>query len=712
MIFNGKYTFQSTNATGPQQFLTSSSSQGMTYPTVSAGVATETERFITYQNQDGSLVIQMGDLFYLSAIEEVGWVVGNTSLDEAYEIKLVDEGGGQVSMQIYLTVATQWMPVRYSVNVQLPYLVFPIPGSKGASVTGDTYYNFTLQQTTPSLAQIQSSKSARGLDFRNVDLSGSDLSGVDCTGADFTNATLDGVNFSGATLSQATFIGASLNRTNLSGATLEGAVFTGTNLTTVDWGEAISARGTNFTECVAIGCQIGSSDMSKQADFTEAIFTGADFSGSDFSNSNLSQALLIRGVFIGAIFEQVNFTAAQLGGLDKTAAANLAFAYMPNVNFSKANLFGVSFAFSTLFGASTSMTSTATMEQADFSNAYLEGIDLTGGTLCGAKFNNACLVNVNFTKANLSPTLDGSIASSLDGACVQGAIFTQSTLENADLTNATVSFSQGSINVRYCNPVIGGPFPPPPQFEPLHYSATAGLDFTTMTADTICPNGMTVNANQKLGNSLTQMLTISSPATQWIPLSCTPSQSDQEAAPEVKNDSTTRNSSVVIETPNVELKTFSLRHFRNLRRLADDPEARHYFFWNQKMSDNQLKAMIHHYRLRHKKTGVTCWPAYRKADGSFIGVCGLAENNEAGGVEINVAVMPEFRGDPMVKEMYRAVLDYGFSRLGVERIFGMIEEENTASEKFMAKIGFRFIRNVLVRGFIPFKLYEITRDGF
>ena len=705
MEFFGKYTFKSTNPTGPQMFLTSSSSLGQTYPVVSAPSATEIEKWIVYQNGDGSLTIQMGDLFYLSALAAVGWVVADNSIDQATPMNIVDQGSGQVSLQIRPAGQSQWLPVRYSVNVLLPYLVFPISGNEQNEVA-DTFFNFAQTTITPSLAAIQSSKNAQGFDFQNVDLSQADLSGINCTGADFTNANLDGTIFSGATLTRAIFVGASLNKTNFSGATLDGAFFTDTDVSNVIWGTAISAKGAHFKNSVGIGCQIGSANPNVHANFTKADFTGAVFSKSDFSYAYLNEATLIKSVFDGAICEGTDFTSAQLGGLDKTAAADMSFSYMPNVIFSKANLFGVSFAFASIFGASTKMSDAATIEQADFSNAYLEGIDLTAATLQGAKFNNACMVGMNLTGAHLSPTLSGSVTSSLIGACLQGAIFTGSDLTNADLSNATVAFSQGTINVRYCNPLVGGPFPPPPDYEPLNYSATHGLDLTTMTADTVCPNELTVEANQQQGNNLQQMLTTANPKQEWVPVSCSSSQS----APAEELDSAANNSSVVIETPHLVLFTFSLRHFRDLRCLADDPEAKRYLFFNHQFSDRHLQAMIKYWRKHQKKSGIARWPVYRKSDKRFVGICGFSQNPDAGGVEISVGVMPEFRGDPIVKELFRAVINHGFSRLGFDRIYGVAEAENMAIKRFEAKFGFRFLRQIWVQGTIPYDLSELTPD--
>ena len=270
-----------------------------------------------------------------------------------------------------------------------------------------------------------------------------------------------------------------------------------------------------------------------------------------------------------------------------------------------------------------------------------------------------------------------------------------------------MAFTQGTINVRYCNPLVGGPFPPPPSFEPLNYNPTTGLDLSSMTARTICPNGLTVSANQRLGHDLTQMLTVKNPAGEWIPVGCGEGDTQGLAA---RASRMPMNPAIVLETNGARLRAPTMTRLSDLRRLSEDPESRRYMFSNQKLSDNQLKALIHHHRLRQKRTGLSCWPAYRKSDRAFIGLFELQESELVAGVEINVAVVPNFRGDPLVKEVYQAVLGMGLSRLGLKRIVGLVAQDNLAAQKFAERMGFRYLHDVLVRNIVALRLYEIGKD--
>ncbi len=705
MIFYGKYTFLSTNASGSLSYLSPRRlNSELTLPLVNAPSAGNREHWVAYLVAPGELILQTGaplleseGVRYLQGYDQLGLV--RTTLDRAQAsrfrfqagangiVRLETQGGAGESS----AAAAPWYLVSYVVDTVLSQLTYPMPGATLPPPSG-LLADFRQTTITPGLAELKRQGNAREMDFTYVDLTGADLSGLDCTRANFDHAILDRTDLSKANLSGATFLAASLDETRFSGATLNSADLSGTNLTKVVWGKGISARQTRFLGCTGIGCQIGSSDETQQADLTGANLTGADFGNADFSNVILESATLLETVFVGATFNQTDFRRAQLGGLKLSAAAIFSYAYLTNVDFTQANLFGVSFAFASLFGASTRIKEAATIEQADFTNAYLEGIDLSGATLRGAKFSNACLVNVDFSQADLTPTLAGSIVTSLTAACLQGTTFTGTRLDGADLTNATIATQDGSLPVRYCDPILGGPFPPPPSFEPLNYTATRALDLTTMSPTTVCPNGSTVRANQTLGIQLATMLRASNPASQWVPVSCFSAAVDRttllsaclpagdEKAPDVAE---------VMGTLNGCLRLFGPRSFRDLKQITENPAARRYLFNDRTFDRPGLKALLHYYRVGYQRDGISLFPGYRKSDDAFIGVFGLFPATDTPGPEVVAAVLPEFRGDAIVKELYRAVLDYGFGRLLKPRLYATIAAENIAAIKFAEKIGYR-----------------------
>ena len=714
-LFVGKSTFASTGTGAAPRYLTSEVSAGLIAPVVDATLVTEKERCLLYRPSgasDDEVIIQLGGLAYLSALhtEGLGLVNGQPDLDSAYRFKLVSSAQtGEVEWQIFLPDQKRWAPVRYTVDTPFPYLTFPLTGDEVRSGQTDLLTMFTQQQTTPSLASIQSSRSAQGCDLRHVDLTGADLTEVDFTGADLTGAILNGARLKKAVLTEAVLTSASLVGTDLSGATLDGAVMSGLDLTKVVWGDGtgLSARGTHLEHCFGMSCQLGS-PSEPYADFTKAYFEGADFTGACLDNARLVEAFMIGGVFVGASFDGADLGGAHLGGISRKAAANLAYAYMPNVNLEAANLFGVSFAFASLFGASTLIAGAASLEQADFSNAYLEGVSLKGAPLQGAKFDNACLVRADFTGASLSPTLAGSVASSLAGACLHGAIFTDAKLAGADFSGATVSFQRGGLQVRYCTPQ--GPFPSPPDFERLNYLKGTQLDLQSMQPSTICPNGNTVLANQTKGLSLRQMLTVADPATSWLPVRCFWGSPDRDP-PLVETTQDSPPEGLVCETAHAVVRAPDMGSLRDVCRLGRDPGARRFFFRLNGLPADRAAALIRYHRKAQEETGLSCWPAYRKADDAFVGLFALHQSELVGGIGFTAAVMPEFRGDGLVKEISRAVLGYGFSRGGFDRIVALVDPENLAAQRFAEKLGFRRLDDVIAPNGVTFNLYQVRRSA-
>ena len=110
--------------------------------------------------------------------------------------------------------------------------------------------------------------------------------------------------------------------------------------------------------------------------------------------------MLYNAILLGANLTGAHI-AAKLGGMDKTLAANLTYAFLKHTIIDSADLSGVDFSFATLIG--TSFTAPKVLlEQASFANAYLENVTFgSNPVLRGTNFANTCLINCNLTGADL-----------------------------------------------------------------------------------------------------------------------------------------------------------------------------------------------------------------------------------------------------------------------------------------------------------------------
>ena len=99
-----------------------------------------------------------------------------------------------------------------------------------------------------------------------------------------------------------------------------------------------------------------------------------------------------------------------------------------------------------------------------------------------------------------------------------------------------------------------------------------------------------------------------------------------------------------------------------------------------------------------------------KDTNKFVGICGLMffdpekENFEDGEVEIGYAMMPEFWGKGYTTEAGKAVLQFCFHQLQLNRIEATVETENPASIAAIQKLGLQHEGT--------FKEYEMNNDKF
>jgi ribosomal-protein-alanine N-acetyltransferase len=84
----------------------------------------------------------------------------------------------------------------------------------------------------------------------------------------------------------------------------------------------------------------------------------------------------------------------------------------------------------------------------------------------------------------------------------------------------------------------------------------------------------------------------------------------------------------------------------------------------------------------------------RKADGKVIGLVGLIRRDHGQG-EMGWAFGVEFRGQGYATEAARALMDYGFRSLGLNRVHADTGTDNHASQRLMERLGMR--REALLR---------------
>ena len=97
---------------------------------------------------------------------------------------------------------------------------------------------------------------------------------------------------------------------------------------------------------------------------------------------------------------------------------------------------------------------------------------------------------------------------------------------------------------------------------------------------------------------------------------------------------------------------------------------------------------------RQRKPGYAQFLIELKETGTPIGVCGLLYRETLDLSDVGFALVPEHWGKGHATEAASAVMAYGRSTLGIERIVGLTSADNLASIKVLEKLGLSFERTV------------------
>ena len=82
------------------------------------------------------------------------------------------------------------------------------------------------------------------------------------------------------------------------------------------------------------------------------------------------------------------------------------------------------------------------------------------------------------------------------------------------------------------------------------------------------------------------------------------------------------------------------------------------------------------------------WGIERKEDGALIGTCGFVWLRTYRG-EIGYDLHPDYWGQGYMREALDAILDFGFSELGLNRIEALVMVENERSARLLRALGFQ-----------------------
>ena len=151
----------------------------------------------------------------------------------------------------------------------------------------------------------------------------------------------------------------------------------------------------------------------------------------------------------------------------------------------------------------------------------------------------------------------------------------------------------------------------------------------------------------------------------------------------------------VLETDRLILRRLSVEDSAFILELVNEPS------WLRFIGDRGVRTLedARGYILKgpvemYGRHGFGLYLTELKADGAPIGLCGLIKRESLEDVDIGFAFLPRFWGKGYAYEAAAAVLAYGRSAFGLERLVAITSPDNHGSIKVLEKIGLKFERMV------------------
>lgn len=157
---------------------------------------------------------------------------------------------------------------------------------------------------------------------------------------------------------------------------------------------------------------------------------------------------------------------------------------------------------------------------------------------------------------------------------------------------------------------------------------------------------------------------------------------------------------LILETERLLLREFVPDDADALAVVLSDPETMRYY--PAVLDRDGVAAWIERNRRRYTDAGHGLWAMVLKSSGEVIGDCGLTRQTveEVDEIEIGYHVRRDLWGRGYAPEAARACRDYGFERLGAERLISLIRPENVPSRRVAEKIGLTLWKEVVWRGLL------------
>lgn len=151
----------------------------------------------------------------------------------------------------------------------------------------------------------------------------------------------------------------------------------------------------------------------------------------------------------------------------------------------------------------------------------------------------------------------------------------------------------------------------------------------------------------------------------------------------------------LLHTERLELRPFTLDDASAYWPLVSDPAVLRFTGDAALESLAEVEALLASHPLRdYAVHGYGRLACIEKATDELVGFCGLKYLEDIGETDIGYRFLPRCWGLGYATESSRAVMQHGMETLGLTRIIGLVEPQNTGSVRVLEKIGLVLESNI------------------
>lgn len=172
-----------------------------------------------------------------------------------------------------------------------------------------------------------------------------------------------------------------------------------------------------------------------------------------------------------------------------------------------------------------------------------------------------------------------------------------------------------------------------------------------------------------------------------------------------------------LETERLVLRPVTLDDVPAVHQYCSDPDVARYTTWHPHRSLAESQAYVIAVQDQYRRDEPSPWGVEHRGERVLIGTCGfVARTPEHHRAELGYTLARPYWGQGYMTEAARAVIEYAFTNLDVNRIQAMCDAENLASARVLEKSGMRLegiLRDyLLIKGrYRNVRMYSVVREN-